>query len=202
MSYGRVDARAISEQLAGRIDSLARQLLPAGHYASARRAWRCGSIQGEPGDALVVRLAGGGRGRWRDYKAGVSGDSLDLVAQVACNGDLRTGIAWARDWLGLGNVTRHEAEQLRQKAEISQKHRQQVAEREALRNRQDAKRLWLAAAPLVKGDLAWQYLFGRGIDLDLLPAPPAALRLHPGLYNAESRRYWPGGDPERKQHII
>jgi hypothetical protein len=36
-----------------------------------------------------------------------------------------------------------------------------------------------------------RYLRSRGIDLEILPRPPSSLRFHPGLWNTESRRYWP-----------
>lgn len=61
-----------------------------------------------------------------------------------------------------------------------------------MRQQQDAKRVWLSAAPLAAGDAAWRYLVEcRGIDLDGLGGPVRALRCHPGLWNAESQREWP-----------
>src|SRR5262245_52907803 len=95
---GTADARLLSEQLGDRIDQLARELLPNGSYGPGRRTWRCGSIAGEPGQSLCIWLDGPKRGRWRDYAAGNGGDALDLVAAIACSGDLRAAIRWANNW--------------------------------------------------------------------------------------------------------
>jgi hypothetical protein len=51
-----------------------------------------------------------------------------------------------------------------------------------------AEQYFNAAAPLQPGDLGDRYLRGRGIDLDRFPA---ALRLHPRLWHAESQQHLP-----------
>jgi twinkle protein len=99
-SFVRSDARTVSEQLADRIDSLARQLLPTASYGAGRRTLRCGSVAGEDGQSLCVWLDGARRGNWRDYASGSGGDALDLAAAVLCRGDLATALRWARGWLG------------------------------------------------------------------------------------------------------
>ncbi|MDD5387875.1 MAG: primase-helicase zinc-binding domain-containing protein [Gallionellaceae bacterium] len=48
-----------------------------------------------------------------------------------------------------------------------------------------AKRVWRESAPLTQGDEAMRYLAGRGLVLD---APPASLRLHPGLVYHDGER--------------
>ena len=183
--------RDVAEQLGDRSYSLVPKLLPGGIYAQGRRAWRVGSLAGEPGGALRVYLDGPRRGRWRDYKSGQAGDLLDLVAAVACHGDTRAAYRWACDWLGVGRIEPAEAERLRHRAEQAREVRRQEAEREAEGHARAAKGLWLAAAPLQPGDAGWRYLADRGINLGMLPAPPAALRLHLGLWNPESQRHWP-----------
>jgi hypothetical protein len=178
-------AGAIARALAERIDQLAPELLPAGRYDHGRRYWRCGSVAGEPGQSLAIVLRGHHRGRWRDWAAGEGGDALDLVAQVACGGDLGRALDWARAWLGLGRLG---AAAPRAQREAK---RPLPAAREVETRRQAARRIWLAAAPLRPGDLGWRYLAGRGIDLAVLPRPPAALRIHPALWHAPSGQYWP-----------
>jgi hypothetical protein len=192
MTGAGLDARAISEQLADRSDRLARQLLPHGAYASGRRTWRVGSLADDEGSALCVRLDGAQRGRWTDYKSGDGGDALDLVAAVLFRDNLGEAFKWALGWLGLGQIDAAEAERLKQAAETARDDRRRQAEREAVRNAQDAKRVWLAGAPLAPGDPGWSYLTeSRLIDLPALPVPPRALRVHAELYNPESRRAWP-----------
>jgi hypothetical protein len=187
----RFEPRDLAEQLAEHIDPLVNQLLPRGSYGQGRRYWRVGSVAGEPGQSLCVRLDGPKRGRWRDYASGDGGDALDLVAAVACRGDKAAACRWSLQWLGLGRLDTGEAEWLKRQAEQTRELRRRDAGREAERNAHDAKRLWLSAAPLEPGDAGWRYSAGRGSDLGELPKPPAALRLHPSLWNAESRRHWP-----------
>jgi hypothetical protein len=188
---GELSARAVSERLADRIDGLARQLLPGGFYGQGRRHWRCGSIAGESGQSLVVWLDGTKRGRWKDYSSGEGGDALDLAAAVLHRNDLGAAFKWALDWLGIGELDPAEADRLQRQAEAARDQRRHQAEREARINAQDAKKIWLAGKPLTEGDLAWRYFLGRGVDLRLLDHEPRALRLHPGLWNPESRRAWP-----------
>jgi len=190
-SATRFEPRDLAEQLAQRIDALAQQLLPRGTYGQGRRYWRVGSIAGEPGQSLCVRLDGSKRGRWRDYAAGEGGDALDLVAAVACRGHKGAACRWATEWLGLGRIDAGEAQRLKSQAERARELRRRDLGREAERNARDAKKLWLSAAALQPGDAGWRYLASRGSDLEQLPKPPAALRLHPSLWNAESRQYWP-----------
>ncbi len=92
------NARALSEELAGRVESLCHELLPGGAKAGAE--WRCGSVQGEAGKSLNVRLNGDKAGVWSDFATGDAGDALELVKATK---GLSTPEAmdWARSWLGL-----------------------------------------------------------------------------------------------------
>jgi hypothetical protein len=186
------DMRSVAELLGDRLEALCRDILAAGHYAPGRRAWRCGSVLGEAGSALRVHLSGPRRGRWTDFKSGLGGDTLDLVTQVVCGGDRRAGWRWACYWLGVGaELNEADCTRLRGDADRRRRQRETEARREAERHAHDARAVWLAGHPLQPGDLAWRYLESRGSDLALLPAPPAALRLHPGLWNREGRLHWP-----------
>jgi hypothetical protein len=190
--YAQLDARTINERLTDRRVPLVQLLLPNGHYASGGRSWRAGTLGDDEGSALCVRLDGTQCGRWKDYKSGAGGDLLDLVAAVLFHGNLREALKWALGWLGLGQVDAREAERLKQAAETARDKRRLQAEREALHNAQDAKRIYLAGAPLTPGDPGWCYLAEhRLIDLSALPVPLRGLRVHAALYNRESRREWP-----------
>src|SRR5438067_770901 len=93
-----LSARDISLRLAARIVELSAFLLPAGYRAGPE--WRCGSVAGEPGDSLGVRLTGTKAGIWCDFSTGQKGDALDLVREVL---GLKMAIAtrWSLRWLDL-----------------------------------------------------------------------------------------------------
>jgi hypothetical protein len=97
-----LSAGDISRLLASRIDSLARDLLPAGKREGAE--WRVGSIAGESGHSLGVHLTGTKAGVWSDFSAGTAGDALDLVRAVL-GADLPEALRWSRFWLGVENGT-------------------------------------------------------------------------------------------------
>jgi hypothetical protein len=90
--------RETSRALAGHVDQLVADLLPAGHREG--HEWRCGSVAGEPGDSFGVHLTGSKAGVWSDFAAGTAGDALDLVRAVLGLG-MGEALAWSRRWLGL-----------------------------------------------------------------------------------------------------
>lgn len=69
-------ARDLSAMLANEAESIARMLLPAGKRTSGE--WEVGSLKGEPGSSLRVRLTGTKAGVWCDFATNQSGDLLDL----------------------------------------------------------------------------------------------------------------------------
>ena len=62
-------------QLTARSEHLCRHLLPEGCREGAE--WRCGSVQGEAGKSLGVRLTGAKTGVWSDFEDGSSGERPD-----------------------------------------------------------------------------------------------------------------------------
>lgn len=75
-----MDAKELSDLLARNAASVAEYLLPRGKKVSGE--WKVGSIAGEPGQSLSVRLTGAKAGTWKDFAAGHGGDLLDLWAAV------------------------------------------------------------------------------------------------------------------------
>ena len=95
-----IPVREIVGQLTGNVLPLCQHLLPQGRREGAE--WRCGSVQGEPGQSLGVHLTGTKTGVWSDFAAGGGGDLLDLIQ--ACLGlDKGGAVSWAKDWLGIGD---------------------------------------------------------------------------------------------------
>lgn len=92
------DITKIRDGLAARAQSVAEKLLPNGKKEG--HEWRAGSIDGEKGQSLGVRLTGQKAGVWCDFSTGETGDLIDLwVATRRCG--LSEAITEARDWLGL-----------------------------------------------------------------------------------------------------
>jgi phage/plasmid primase-like uncharacterized protein len=178
-------ARELAALMAGRVPALVAELLPAGVREGDE--WRCGSLQGERGQSLSVRLHGSKAGVWSDFASGETGDVLDLVAAVRCNGDIRAAMDWARSWLGLSDRPLPAAR--RSAAPAAQPEPERDADGEA--RREAALRLFLRAEPELRGTPADAYLKGRGIDLAELGRQPRCLRFVPGLMNQESGRSWP-----------
>src|ERR1700743_1623150 len=74
----RMNWTEISQRLAGEAETIASMLLPNGKKKGAE--WCVGSIDGEEGDSLKVRLNGNKAGVWRDFASDIGGDLLDLWA--------------------------------------------------------------------------------------------------------------------------
>src|SRR5437868_5998994 len=144
----------ISRMLAGRIDQLVRDLLPAGHREG--HEWRCGSITGEPGDSLGVHLTGAKAGVWGDFAGEQRGDALDLVCAVL---GLRIGeaMAWALRWLG---VEQNEADwEKRPKERAARPDRARI---EPARFPDHCRKAWTTARPII-GTKAEIYFAARGL---------------------------------------
>lgn len=75
--YAAVNAAALA-----RLPEVVARLLPGGRAHGAE--WHAGSLGGEAGSSLRVRLTGERKGRWCDFATGESGgDPVSLAAAVA-----------------------------------------------------------------------------------------------------------------------
>ena len=74
-----MNANELSKLLSENVASVAAHLLPQGKKSGGE--WCAGSISGEPGQSLKVRLTGMKRGVWSDFATSASGDMLDLWMQ-------------------------------------------------------------------------------------------------------------------------
>lgn len=85
--------------LADRADQVARMLYPHGKEANGE--WEVGSVDGEAGSSLKIRLRGSKAGVWCDFATGdEKGDMLDLWA-AAKRLDLGPAIKEAKQYLGV-----------------------------------------------------------------------------------------------------
>lgn len=172
-----VDIGTIVAGLAAGIDRLAPELLPGGKREG--REWVAGGLDGRPGHGVSVCLAGGKRGVWGDFSAGIHGDALDLVAHARCGGDKAEALRWARRWLGIDSGAPLPARPVAVMTNGQPQPDQDEAERQ-----RKAKGLFLAGVPIT-GTPADEYLRCRGISLAELGRAPRALRFHPRVYCAE-----------------
>lgn len=97
-----MNAGELAQALAGRAQAVAEYLLPGGKKAG--NEWKAGSVGGESGSSLSVRVSGQKAGVWADFASGEKGDLLDLW--VACRGQsVAEAINEAKAWLGVRDVT-------------------------------------------------------------------------------------------------
>jgi len=93
------DITTIKLALTGRIYDVASMLLPAGRDHNGE--WCVGSIRGEAGESLKVRLRGPKAGVWTDFaEGGEGGDVIDLWCAVKGQ-DLSRALDDIRAWLGM-----------------------------------------------------------------------------------------------------
>lgn len=93
-----MNAAELSARLAENAASVAEYLLPRGKRSSGE--WKAGSVAGEAGQSLSVRIAGAKRGLWRDFAADQGGDLLDLWC--ACRSvSLAEAMRDAKSYLGI-----------------------------------------------------------------------------------------------------
>ncbi|CAM3885141.1 AAA family ATPase [Roseateles saccharophilus] len=93
-----MNAAELSQKLADSADTVAEYLLPRGKRHGAE--WKAGSVSGEEGQSLSVRITGAKRGVWRDFASGQGGDLLDLWC-AARSLSLAEAITEAKAYLGI-----------------------------------------------------------------------------------------------------
>lgn len=184
-------AAEILPALEDRVEDLARTLLPGGRRVG--REWDCRSSASPIGSVSVV-LSGAKRGRvgfWQgrpDKPSETGGDLLHLIMAVEGK-SLPDAISWARDYLGLGREDPEERRRRQERVEARRRERALLEARDKETKAERARRLWLQAAPRLKGTVAESYFAARGIPLaELAPHLEASLRFHPRL------EWWMGAE--------
>ena len=196
-----IEVADIEQRLRDQVASLGPHLLPNarrdGHYL------KVGSIDGEPGQSLVIELSGSKQGKWRDYAADSHGDMLDLIEHTQGLADKRSAVAWAKDWLGIeddftpGAPVQLSAEEKAKRAEVARaraQRQQDEMERERIAKIRGARSLYLSGEMQVMRTPVDFYLRGRMLRPDPYEAGPEAggkwpgvLRYHPDIYCKEAR---------------
>jgi len=93
-----MNAHELAQRLAENAATVAEYLLPRGKRVAGE--WKAGSVAGEEGQSLSVRVTGAKKGVWKDFAADIGGDLLDLWA--ACRaGSIGQAMAEAKAYLGI-----------------------------------------------------------------------------------------------------
>jgi hypothetical protein len=179
ISVGEIEAMLVS-----RAELLCWDLFPNGRVHGP--LFRVGSLAGEAGQSLFVRISGGKAGNWRDMNGScVAGrDRGDLLLLIACarfGGELGKAVAWAKSWLGVDHLDPDRLERFRLESAQAIDDRRAAARAEEERNRASARRRWLMGIP-IPNTIAAIYLRTRGIELRRLGKAPGALRFHPKVH--------------------
>jgi len=165
-----IPVREIVDRLTGNVLTLCEYLLPYGRRDGPE--WRSGSVRGEAGKSLGVRLTGAKAGVWSDFASGECGDPLDLIQ--ACLGlDKGEAVRWAKDWLGIGDGERPPLQS-----------RQPVANetpRQDNPNRTLARDIWNKSQPAA-GTPVESYLRYRGIGISV----PESIRYNAAVKYTQS----------------
>lgn len=122
----RSDTAEVKELLKSRIVDLCHTLLPGGQVRGrlyeAHNPWVADDARKLPALKVAVR---GDVGAWIDWRHGDKGDVIKLI-QFAKGVDFKDAMAFARDWLGLRQMSRDDRERLRREAEG--RHKRQLAD--------------------------------------------------------------------------
>lgn len=93
-----MNLRELSQRMAGDAAAIAQYLLPHGKRKAGE--WTAGSVSGDEGKSLSVRLTGAKAGVWMDFATGEGGDLLDLWA--ACRSlSVAEAMREAKQYMGI-----------------------------------------------------------------------------------------------------
>lgn len=170
----------IEEKLKADAENVFRAIFPNARREGAEMC--IGSIDGEPGQSLRMRIGQGGkRGWWKDFAGGSGGDVLNLIRDAVCGGDKAEAVRWAKAYLRIDDGNPAAIEQHRVEAAAARKQRERQASDERRAIQAAAVARWQEALELQPGDPVCEYLAARGIDLIAMGRRPGALRYNPEL---------------------
>lgn len=172
-----------------RAKELAFTLFPQGRERAG--FFNIGSIHGEAGDSLKIRIKGTRMGSWADYSVpkgapGGQGDMLRLVELTIGKNDIAEAIRWAKGWLGIDDhYDKAALQKMRAEARVAQQKAEADNAAEIEKKRERSVASWMAARPFTDSP-AHRYLKdARGIDFAAIGAVPGSLRYRPDQWSAE-----------------
>ena len=163
-----MNATDIAQALSGHAEAVCRHYLPNGKKQG--RYWTCGSVRGEPGQSMHVRLSPPGiPGKWTDEATAEHGDLLDIIRAAINACELRDAMVEAHRFLSAPL-----------QSTVPPQRRYTQVERDT---RQSARRIWRQCEP-ISDTHADAYLRARAIPYCDYPT----LRFHPSLYRRDGNR--------------
>lgn len=161
----------------------------AGHFC-------IGSIRGEPGNSLKIRLRGPRMGGWADYSEAETsptgkGDMLKLIQYGMHDGDMGAAVRTAKQFLNIESVDPRALERQKKRAMLAREKAEARDHEDKEKSRRDARRTWQIASALTPTSPPILYLAKRGINLSYLGHIPGAIRFHPHIFHPELRRKIP-----------
>lgn len=186
--------REIAQMLQPMAESIVWQLFP-----QARRdgPFLCvGSLQGEAGKSLKIKIRGTNAGSWADYATSKGdplgkGDLLKLLQHTIGNGDLGAAVREAKRMLSIDSMDPAKLDRHRRSAAKAQARAEQRDKDDKEKARAQSEGLWQSGSTLTPSSPPVLYLQGRGIDFSKLGKLPGALRFHAEVWHAQVKRKLP-----------
>ncbi|MUO96625.1 hypothetical protein GOZ80_14185 [Agrobacterium vitis] len=183
------ETEQIKEGLKKRIEALCARLLKDGKRHG--RLWVAHNpITGDYAQSREFKVAlTRDVGAWKDYRTGEKGDVIGLIAYLNAT-DFRGAMDWARDFLGLRQMSREERDRFARDTQKAMADAARISEEKRLQRIKWANDLFMSADAYGSGTAAeahaLAYFAGRKIPLDDIPNLAAdTFRFHPSL------EFWP-----------
>jgi hypothetical protein len=183
-------ASEIAALLNDQAESLIKVILPGGTFAGGY--YNIGSVRGDSGDSLKVKITRSPRGSWADYACSKgdpegTGDMLKLVKLTVAEGDMGRALKWARGWLGIESMDPRALERQKKRAEAAQRRHEAERMNRVEKSQLRARGMWHNGVPII-GTPAIRYLEGRGIDFAQIGRISGALRYCHNVWHPEYGR--------------
>lgn len=168
----RDDTAEIKQGLKDRIRQLCAVLLPDGKAQG--RLWVAHNpVTGDYKQSPEFKVAlDRDHGAWMDWRTGEKGDVIKLISYCR-QLDFREAMDWARDFLGIRNMSREDRERFAHRAAEARRKAEADAEQKRLKRMQSAERLFhtgfLDGAISAAETHARAYFAARAIPLDAIP---------------------------------
>lgn len=174
----KASTRELRAMLQDRLPDLMARLFPQERFATPHMTplatWRADRKRG----SFVVWTSGAAKGGFTDYAAGEKGDVFDLIGLVHGQTNFVWIADWARDFLGIRQMTPEQMKAAKKKADAAAKQAAAASSASMAAKRRRAQEIYMEASPSIEGSVVDAYLASREIPLALVPHREMDLRFH------------------------